>query len=138
MWIRRAAAGAGKTVGRLALGMTVAGILLGLGGCDYLPLGYTRVAAIVAAPAAFEGGEVKVKGEVVDVTKIPLIDIKQFVLRDGKADISVTAHGALPALHSTVALKGKVENAAIFDGRSIGLHITEIQRLPLLFDLDRK
>ncbi len=133
MWIKRLAE---KTSGRLVLGVILVGILLELGGCDYLPLGYTRVAVIIAAPATFEGREVKVKGVVVDVTKIPLVDIKQFVLRDGNATISITANGALPALHSTVALKGRVESTAIFDGRSIGLHIDEIKQLHLLFDLN--
>jgi hypothetical protein len=101
-----------------------------LAGCDYLPFGYTSIREITAAPASFEGKEVKLKGEVTDITKVPLLDLKSFVLHDGTGEIAVTTKGALPAVKSKVALAGTVASAAIIGGQSLGLHVSEIKRLP--------
>ena len=38
-----------------------------LAGCDYLPFGYTPIKDIVAAPANFDGKEVKLKGKVKEI-----------------------------------------------------------------------
>ena len=99
-------------------------------GCDYLPFGYTSIREITTAPANFEGKEVKLKGEVKDLTKVPLLDLKSFVLQDGTGEIAVTTRGALPAMNAKVALTGTVASTAIIGGQSLGLHIREIKRLP--------
>ncbi len=101
-----------------------------LAGCDYLPFGYTSIREITAAPANFEGREVKLKGEVKDLTKVPLLDLKSFVLQDGTGEIAVTTQGALPALKARVALSGTVASTAIIGGQALGLHVREIKRLP--------
>ncbi len=101
-----------------------------LAGCDYLPFGYTPIKAIVAAPTSFEGKEVKLKGRVKDITKLPIVDLKSFMLQDGTGEISVTTRGNLPAVSDNVALKGTVTSMAIIGGQSMGLHVKEIKRLP--------
>ena len=101
-----------------------------LAGCDYLPFGYTSIREITAAPASFEGKEVKLKGEVKALTKVPLLDLKSFVLQDGTGEIAVTTKGALPAANSKVVLTGTVASAAIIGGQSLGLHVSETRRLP--------
>src|SRR5947209_3572874 len=98
-------------------------------GCDYLGPGYTPIKEIVAAPATFEGKEVRLKGRVKDITRIPLIELKSFVLNDGSGDITVTTQGNLPALNDDIALTGSVSSAAIIGGQSIGLYVKEIKRL---------
>lgn len=101
-----------------------------LAGCEYLPFGYTPVKDIVAAPANFEGKEVKLKGQVKDLTKIPLLDLKSFVLQDKSGEIAITTKGNLPAMNDEVALTGTVASTAIIGGQALGLHVREIKRLP--------
>lgn len=103
---------------------------LALTGCDYLPFGYTPVREIVAAPANFEGKEVKLKGTVRDVTKLPMLDVKTFTLLDDAAEITIATEGKLPAVNDHVALKGVVKSAMIFGGKAMGLRVEETKRLP--------
>jgi hypothetical protein len=105
-------------------------ILLGLllSGCDYLTFGQTQVKEIIAAPAQFEGKEVRIRGKVKDVVKIPLIDLSMYVVDDGSGELTVIAHDTLPAVNDTVNVRGVVESAAIVGGQSIGLRIKEIKR----------
>jgi hypothetical protein len=100
---------------------------LALGGCDYLPWTYTKVKDILAAPAQFEGQEVKVKGKVVRVAKI--LALRGFVLRDETGEITVITYGKLPAENEDVASKGKVLSAVIMGTSAIGLRVEETQRL---------
>lgn len=102
---------------------------LALAGCDYLPFGYTPIKDIVAAPANFEGKEVKLKGRVRDVIKLPIVDLKAYTLQDEGGEITVTTHGALPAANAEVALKGTVKSAVIIGGHSLGLRVEETRRL---------
>ena len=100
---------------------------LALSGCDYMPWGYTQVKDIIAAPARFEGQEVKVKGKVVRVAKI--LAMRGFVLRDETGEITVITYGRLPAENEDVASKGKVMSAVIMGTSAIGLRVEETQRL---------
>ncbi|HUW50121.1 MAG TPA: hypothetical protein VMV75_03820 [Sulfuricella sp.] len=102
--------------------------LMLLSGCDYLPFGLTPVKDIVASPAQFEGKEIRVKGKVKDVTKVPLVDIRFYVLDDGSGEVTVLTRNDLPAVNDTVTVKGVVESAAILGGQSIGLRIRETKR----------
>jgi hypothetical protein len=111
---------------RIWTGAILAGLLLS--GCDYLPFGQTPLKEIVATPAQFEGKEVRVRGKVKDVTKIPLIDLSMYVVDDGSGEMTVIAHDTLPAVNDTVKVRGVVESAAIVGGQSIGLRIKETKR----------
>lgn len=106
------------------------GLLLLLAGCDYLPLGYTPIGEILESPGSFEGESIKVRGEVVEITKIPLIKSKSYLLRDDSGTILVVTEGSLPALNKTVAVKAQVKTMAIIDDQSFGLRLVEIERLP--------
>lgn len=114
---------AGRALAALAL---AAGLLAG---CDALPFGYTPVKEIVAAPANFEGKEVKVRGAVSDVTKIPLLNLRSYVLQEEGAEITVVTGNKLPAKGEKVSTKGVVTSAAIIGGQSLGLSIEETERL---------
>ena len=112
---------------KMLLGVVLAG-LLALSGCDYLPFGFTPVKEIVTSPAQFEGKEVRVKGKVKDIVKVPLVDLKLYVLDDGSGEVTVVTGENLPAVNETVSLKGVVESMAIMGGESIGLRIKETKR----------
>lgn len=105
-------------------------VALTLAGCDYLPFGYTPVRDIVAAPANFEGKEVKLRGTVRDVTKLPVLNVKTYTLRDDTAEITVATEGNLPAVNDRISLKGIVKSALIIGGQSLGLRVEETKRLP--------
>lgn len=98
-----------------------------LGGCDYLPFGYTSIKEVVSAPGPFEGKEVRIKGKASD--PIQLLGLKTFVLSDETGEITVTTQGALPAAGAEAAVKGIVKSAVIVSGKSIGLRVEETERL---------
>ncbi len=99
-----------------------------LAGCDALPFGVTTIKDITAAPANFEGKEVKLKGKVASVTRVPLLDLQAYTLRDDTGEITITTQGALPAVNDAVGLRGLVKSAAIIGGQSLGLRVEESKR----------
>ena len=105
-------------------------LLMLLASCQYLPFGYTDVGQITARPAEFEGKEVKVKGKVTEITKIPFIELKTYVLRGDTGEIVVTTDGSLPAKGERIAIHALVRSAAIIGGESVGLTLKELKRLP--------
>lgn len=109
------------------------GLFLGLAalaGCASLPFGYTQIREITAAPASFVGKEIKIRGKVKSLTRIPLLEIGMFTLDDGTGEILVIPAGTVPAEQEVVTISGKVESLAIIGGRSIGLHFKETGRMP--------
>jgi hypothetical protein len=109
-------------VGALAM---VAGVTLA--GCDYLPFGYTAIKDIVAAPGPFDGKEVRIKGKARD--PVQFLELKMFVVADETGEIRVSTAGAVPNPGADVAVKGVVKSAVIVGGKSVGLHVQEIERL---------
>lgn len=105
-------------------------LLLLLAGCDYLPFGFTPIGEIVQSPGSFEGKTIKVKGEVLEVTKIPLIEFKSYTLRDDSGEILVLTEGTLPTLNKKAAIKAQVKTMAIINEQSIGLRLIEVEKLP--------
>jgi hypothetical protein len=105
-------------------------LLLLLAGCDYLPFGFTPIGEIVQSPGSFEGKTIKVKGEVLEVTKIPLIELKSYTLRDDSGEILVLTEGTLPTLNKKAAIKAQVKTMAIINEQSIGLRLIEVEKLP--------
>ena len=103
-------------------------IMLLLAGCDALPFGYTAVKDITAAPANFEGKEIKIKGRVGSITRIPLLNVQAYILKDQTGEISVATLGTLPAVNDEVALRGTVKSAMIIGGQVMGLRVEEIRR----------
>jgi hypothetical protein len=104
-------------------------LLAALAGCDALPVGYTPIKDIVAAPARFQDAEVKVKGTVTATLGVPLTPYRVFMLKDGTGEIPIVTKGSLPPADTQVALRGKVLNMALVADQPIGLRIEEIRRL---------
>jgi hypothetical protein len=96
--------------------------------CSALGIGVTHIGDIVASPARFDGTEVRVKGKVVNVNKLPLVGIKLYTLRDDTGEITVVAGETLPAVDSVAVVRAKVDTAAIVQGEALGLRLTEIER----------
>lgn len=104
-----------------------------LHGCDYLPFGYVPIPDIINNPARYEGRQVKVKGVVAEVTKISLLGIRCYTLKDQGSEIVVTVRETLPTADQQVVVVGVVENLMIIGNQSIGLHLSEIKRIEPLF-----
>jgi len=98
---------------------------LSLAACDYF--GFTPIKDIAAAPARFEGKEVKIKGKA--ESPVQLLGVRTFTIKDEGGDITVSTSGSLPAAGAEVAVKGTVKSAIIIGGKAAGLHVVETQRL---------
>jgi hypothetical protein len=103
----------------------VALCVLAVSGCQRLPFGYVALADLVHAPGEYEGKTVKTRGEVKDVVKLPLPDLRYYVLKDGDAEIVVFAATTVPAIGAHISVVGRVSSPAIIGGTAIGLHLTE-------------
>ena len=73
-------------------------LLASLAACDRLPFGYTPIAELLSAPGEYEGKTVKVHGRVVDAVKLPLVELRYYTLRDGDAEVAVSAASTVPAV----------------------------------------
>ena len=96
--------------------------------CAHVGIGVTSVADIKRTPAAFEGKEVVIKGTVREVTKVPLVDLKSYVIADSTGEITVTTKSPPPAKGERLIVRGDVSSAAIVGGHSFGLHVGERDR----------
>ena len=107
----------------LALAMTLVAA-----GCGHLGIGVTTAADIKRNPASFEGKEVTLKGTVREVTKLPIVELKAYVLADSTGEITVTTKSTPPAKGERLIVRGEVSSAAIIGGHSFGLHLGERDR----------
>jgi hypothetical protein len=103
-------------------------VLVVAAGCAQIGIGVTNVADIRKSPASFEGKEVVLKGTVREVTKVPLVELKSYVLADATGEMTVTTKGTPPAKGDKVIVRGDVASAAIIAGHSLGLHVGERER----------
>ena len=106
----------------------VLGLALAAAGCGHLGIGVTPAADIKRNPASFQGKEVTVRGTVREVTKLPIVDLKTYVVADSSGEITVTTKGTPPAKGDKVVVRGEVASAAIVGGHSFGLHLAERDR----------
>ena len=97
-------------------------------GCAQIGIGVTNVGDIKRNPASFEGKEVSIKGTVRDVTKLPVVDLKTYVVADSTGEMTVTTKGTPPAKGDKVVVRGQVGSAAIVGGHSFGVHLAERDR----------
>lgn len=104
-------------------------LALMLAACDQLGIGYTSAEEIRAAPGQYEGKEVKVRGVARAVTRMPLVDMRTFILEQDGGELLVITEGALPTEGERIALRGVVRSAAIIEGQALGLRVHEIERL---------
>lgn len=105
-------------------------VLLAVTGCDWLPGGFTDIGEIRRQPGVYDGEVVRVRGEVIDIVKLPILETRLYTLRDRTGEIMVFAAGNLPPQGETLAVKGEVLSAAIVGGEAFGVRLEEIKRLP--------
>jgi hypothetical protein len=113
---------------RTLSGLAFAVMVVAAAGCANLGIGVTPTADIKRNPASFEGKEVTVKGTVREVTKLPIVELKTYVLADSSGEITVTTKAAPPAQGEKLIVRGVVGSTAIIGGRSFGVHMAERER----------
>lgn len=97
-------------------------------GCSLFDFGYTPIGEIVKHPGQFDGKEVKVRGRIVDVVRLPFTETKMYMLKDDTGQIPIITSGDIPAMGSEARVKVIIENIAIIGGQSLGAHLKESQR----------
>ncbi len=104
-------------------------IILAVGiGCDALDVGYTKIGEVTRKPSLFDGKEIKIRGKVVDVLKLPLVETKFYTVKDETGELLIVTATAPPGMGAEVRVRGSIESMAIIGDKSIGLHLKETQR----------
>jgi hypothetical protein len=113
---------------RILPGLALAVVVVAAAGCANLGIGVTPAADIKRSPASYEGKEVTLKGTVREVTKLPIVEVKSYVLADDTGEITVSTRSAPPAKGDRLIVRGVVSSRAIIGSHSFGLHLSERER----------
>ena len=88
-----------------------------------------RIAELKDQPTKYNDKTVRITGSVTKSYGIPLVPFQFYNVEDGSGEITVLSRsGRAPATGPRVEVKGKLNEVAVFGGRSIGLHIQEDER----------
>jgi hypothetical protein len=105
--------------------ITAVAVALLCGGCA-LSLRSPNIVDLKRHPAQYHDKTVSVSGVVTSSWGLPLVPVRLYKVDDGTGEVTVVSSGArTPVTGERVRVKGRVEDVAIFGGRSIGLHIRE-------------
>jgi hypothetical protein len=108
----------------IVLAVAAAGVLLS--GCN--STNATPISEINASPANFDGKEVMLHGVAKEPTRLPLLNLKSYVLKDDSGEIDILTEGDLPKVNEEINVRVKVANIAIINGEPLGTTVTEIAR----------
>jgi len=88
-----------------------------------------RIAQLKDQPDKYDDRTVSITGVVTSSFGIPLVPFQFYKLDDGTGEITVVSQsGRTPSKGARVQVKGKINEVAVFGGRSVGLHIQEQDR----------
>jgi hypothetical protein len=107
----------------LVVAVAIGGLL---GGCSAIDA--TPINEINTSPANFDDKEVMLHGIAKDPTRIPLLDMKSYVLKDESGEITILTKAELPKVNEKISVRAKVANIAIINGESLGMTVTELAR----------
>ncbi|HBV21978.1 MAG TPA: hypothetical protein PKM20_06540 [Nitrosomonas sp.] len=102
-------------------------ILLSLAGFVHAS-GITAIHEINTSPANFDGKTVTLKGVTKDPTRIPVIDLKAYVLEDISGELIILTGSDLPRMGVEITVRVHIENLAIIKGEALGTTVVELQR----------
>jgi hypothetical protein len=96
-----------------------------LSGCA-LTARRTSVAELKYNPGRYENKTVSIDGIVTSSWGVPLMPYKLYKVDDGTGEVTVLSQGGrVPTRGAHVKVRGRVNEVAVFGGRSIGLHLQE-------------
>jgi hypothetical protein len=112
---------------RLSRGLLIAlGAVIIVGGCS--ANNATPISELNSSPANFDGKEVMLRGVAKDVTRVPLFNLKSYVLKDDTGEATILTERELPKMNEEIHVKVKVGNIAIINGESLGTTLVELER----------
>jgi hypothetical protein len=112
---------------RLSRGLLIAlGAVIIVGGCS--ANNATPISELNSSPANFDGKEVMLHGVAKDVTRVPLFNLKSYVLKDDTGEATILTERELPKMNEEIHVKVKVGNIAIINGESLGTTLMELER----------
>ncbi|SET42984.1 hypothetical protein SAMN05216326_12634 [Nitrosomonas marina] len=88
----------------------------------------TAIQEINASPARFDGRTVTLRGVTKDPTRIPVIDLKAYVLEDNTGEIIILTSDNLPEMGRTITVRVRIDNLAVIKGEALGTTVVELQR----------
>ena len=121
---QRQAQRSSRCLGRNLLVAWAVGVLLG--GCS--ANNATPIGELNASPANFDGKEVMLRGVAKDVTRMPLLNLKSYVLQDDSGEATILTERELPKMNEEIRVKVKVRNLAIINGEPLGTTFVEVER----------
>lgn len=83
---------------------------------------------INTSPVNFDGKEVKLRGIAKNPTRLPLVNLKSYVLEDRSGEITVLTELDLPQMNEETTIRVRVKSLAIISGDAVGLTVTELER----------
>lgn len=113
-----------RRLGRVLLLACIGGVLLG--GCSATNV--TPISQLNASPANFDGKEVMLRGVAKDVTRMPLFNLKSYVLKDDSGEATILTERELPKMNEEIRVKVRVGNLAIINGEPLGTTFVEVER----------
>ncbi len=90
--------------------------------------GITTIHQINASPANFDGRTVQLQGITKKPTRIPIIDLKAYVLEDNTGEIIILTNDNLPEMGQMITVRVHIENLAIINGEALGTTVVELHR----------
>lgn len=84
--------------------------------------------AINTSPVNFDGKEVRLKGIAKNPTRLPLIDLKSYMLEDTTGEIMVLTESDLPRMNEEFTVRVRIKCLAIINGEALGLTAIELER----------
>jgi len=88
----------------------------------------TTIHQINAYPANFDGKTVQLQGMTKKPTRIPVIDLKAYVLEDNTGEIIILTNDSLPKMGQLITVRVHIENLAIINGEALGTTVVELHR----------
>ncbi|SEM84664.1 hypothetical protein [Nitrosomonas marina] len=88
----------------------------------------TAIQEINTSPARFDGKTVTLRGVTKDPTRIPVIDLKAYVLEDDTGEIIILTSDNLPEMGKTTTVRVCIDHLAVIKGEALGTTVVELQR----------
>ena len=111
----------------LALGALLTALLVP--SCSQLGIGFTKIGDLLANPHKYSAQEVRVRGRVTNVLKLPFVATKIYSIRDDSGEINVRTDREAPLVEATeVRVKGVLDTVATIGNQNVGLHLREVER----------
>ena len=105
---------------RLSLVLALTGLVTGCA------LRAPDIADLQRNPGRYQDRSVRIDGYVTDSWGLPLVPFRLYKVEDGTGEVTVISQGMRsPTRGARVHVRGRVNEIAVFGGRSIGLHIRE-------------